>query len=288
MTAIAAGLALVAVLTGRAAWVDARRHAARPLSGSVPRIAIRTPRSIVELCDAADVAVAPVVAWRWYRAALLIGPLVVLVATGPPIAVGVLVALVTAPHAALPGLRRRRSARRDDQLAPFLERLASTIRSGRTLRAALIDVAAVTDRPLGRDLLPLAHALRNGASLEDAVQRWAADPTAGAEVRLAAAALRLGAQAGGEVARAVDGVAATLRERREVRGELVALATQARTSAALLVVAPIGFAALMSTIEPGAVRFLLGTPVGLLCLATGLALDAAGGWWMQRIIGRAA
>src|SRR5690606_2841281 len=97
----------------------------------------------------------------------------------------------------------------------------------------------------------------------------------------------LGARAGGEVARAVDGVAASLRERREVRGELVALATQARTSAMLLVVAPLGFAGLMSTVEPGAIRFLLGTPLGLLCLAAGLALDAAGGWWMQRIVGRA-
>jgi tight adherence protein B len=86
------------------------------------------------------------------------------------------------------------------------------------------------------------------------------------------------------VARAVDAVAATLRERREVQGEVVALATQARTSAGLLVVAPLGFAALVSTIEPGAVEFLVGTPLGWACLAGGLGLDALGAVWMQRIV----
>jgi tight adherence protein B len=31
------------------------------------------------------------------------------------------------------------------------------------------------------------------------------------------------------------------------------------------------------------VTFLLGTPFGLACLATGAALDAAGLWWVRRL-----
>jgi tight adherence protein B len=74
-----------------------------------------------------------------------------------------------------------------------------------------------------------------------------------------------------------------LRERREVAGEVRALATQARTSAGVLAVAPLAFTGLVSTIEPGAVAFLVTSPLGLACLLLGLALEALGAVWMTRI-----
>ena len=121
-----------------------------------------------------------------------------------------------------------------------------------------------------------------------AVDRWAARPHASPAVRLAAAALGLSVDAGGEAARSMDRVAATLRERRELQAEVHALATQARASAGVLGIAPVAFTALVSTIEPGTVRFLFTTPVGLLCLVGGLGLEAAGALWMARIVSGAA
>lgn len=283
---ISALLAFMAVMAGRAAWLGASGARVRPLDASGQQAPTAVPRSLAACCAAADLPIDPVRVWRWYRLVVVGGPTVVLIGTGLPIAAVSVVGLLAAPRLALPSLQRRQAVRRDVQLAPFLERVASSIRSGRSVRSALVEVARRTERPLGAELAPLADALDHGASLEAAVEHWSSGPSAGAEVRLAAAALRMGARAGGEVARAVDGLAATLRERRELRGEVVALATQASTSAGLLVVAPIGFAALVSTIEPGTVRFLLGTPAGLVCLTVGLALDAAGAFWMQRIVGR--
>jgi tight adherence protein B len=105
---------------------------------------------------------------------------------------------------------------------------------------------------------------------------------------LAVTALALGGKAGGEVARALDRVAATLRERRELRAEVRALATQARASAGVLIVAPLAFAALVSTIEPAVAGFLLASPLGLACLAVGLALDGLGALWMAHIVDAAA
>jgi tight adherence protein B len=55
----------------------------------------------------------------------------------------------------------------------------------------------------------------------------------------------------------------------------------------VLGLAPLAFTALVSTIEPGMVRFLLTTPVGLVCLAGGLGLEAAGMVWMSRIVAAA-
>ena len=112
---------------------------------------------------------------------------------------------------------------------------------------------------------------------------WAGSDGASRDVRLVAAALTIGAGSGGEVARAVDGVAVTLRERHEVLAEARALATQARASAAVLATAPLVFALLVATVEPDAIAFLFTTPLGVGCLVLGLGLDVAGWLWMARI-----
>jgi len=177
----------------------------------------------------------------------------------------------------------RRLARRDAQLPDALDRLAAAIRAGQAIGPALVELARTAPDPLGPDLRGVAARLAHGAPVATALAHWAGVPSASADVRLVAAALTLGADAGGEVARAVDRISVTLRERAELRGEVRALATQARASAAVLTLAPLGFAVLVASVEPDAIAFLLTTPIGLLCLVLGLALDVAGAMWMSRI-----
>ncbi len=177
-----------------------------------------------------------------------------------------------------------RTARRDAQLPEALERVASAVRAGRSLGAALREVATGTQPPLGPELAVAAAALDAGAAVEGAVETWRATADPSGDLELAATALALGARAGGEVGRGCDRVAATLRERRELRGEARALATQARASAGLLTVAPLGFAGIVSMLEPGVLRFLLASPAGLACLLVGVTLDALGAIWMARIV----
>jgi tight adherence protein B len=182
----------------------------------------------------------------------------------------------------------RAARRRDEQLPEAFERLAASVRAGRSLGAALAEVAAGAPAPLGDELAAAGRALAGGAAVDAAVAAWRAAAAPTPDLELAATALSLSARAGGEVGRACDRVAATLRERRELRAEARALATQARASAAVLTVAPRGFALLVSAVEPGVLGFLLTTAPGLVCLAIGVALDAAGALWMARIVERAA
>ena len=180
--------------------------------------------------------------------------------------------------------RHRTAARRDAQLPDLLERIASGLRAGLALGPALIAAAHGSPNPIAAELNPLADALRQGAPLEAELECWGRSPTSSPDVRLVTAALDLSRQAGGATSRTVDRVAATLRERRELHAEARALATQARASAAVLAVAPLLFTALVATIEPSAASVLVATPIGLLCLAAGLALQAAGAAWMTRIV----
>ncbi len=180
--------------------------------------------------------------------------------------------------------RRNTAARRDGQLPELLERIASGLRAGLALGPALMEAAQDAPYPLAIELGPLALALRHGVPLQTELTRWGNTPGGSPDVRLVAAALDLARQAGGATSRAVDRVAATLRERRELQAEARALATQARASAGVLAVAPLAFTALVATIEPGALAVLFTTPLGLVCLVAGAGLDALGAAWMGRIV----
>jgi tight adherence protein B len=180
----------------------------------------------------------------------------------------------------VPGRRRRI---RDRQLPDALDRLGSALRAGQAIGPALVHLAGEVVDPLGAELRTVGRSIEHGAPVRAALAAWAGAASASRDVRLVAAALTIGAGSGGEVARAVDGVASTLRERHEVLAEARALATQARASAGVLAAAPGAFAVLVATVEPGVVAFLLTHPVGAACLVLGVGLELVGVLWMARI-----
>ena len=181
----------------------------------------------------------------------------------------------------------RVARRRDAQLPALLDRLAAARRAGSSLAASLAELGPTSPPPLGIEMQAVAAALRHGRTIDQALAAWATLPSGTPDLELATAALRLSAQAGGEVARAIDRTAATLRERRSLQREVHSLATQARASAVVLVAAPGAFTALVATIQPSVLRFLFTTPAGLACVGVGAGLDALGATWMARIVRRA-
>jgi tight adherence protein B len=283
-------------------WAAAAAAASTAVTLLAARAALRRPATPVHRSTAAPPA--PVLAPPWLQAAAHdlawpVDPTVVwraglvaalaLVGTvgllgGAPGALVVATGVAAILRAVRAALARRTRARRDAQLPGALERVASGLRAGSSLAACVADVASTTVPPLGPELQAVAHQVRHGAGITAALERWSACPPASDEVRLAATALALGSTSGGEVARSLDLVAATLRERRQLAAEVRALATQARSSAAVLVLAPPAFTVVVSTVEPAVPRFLLASVPGLACLATGVALEVAGGAWMARIL----
>jgi Flp pilus assembly protein TadB len=219
-------------------------------------------------------------AGRAWAGAVLLGPAAAAMVS-PVIALVLLLVLVATPMVA----SRRRSSLRlaaiEAQVPLALDRVAGALRAGASLHGAIWEAAQHTPDPVGADLRRIARDADRGRPLGAAIAGWVeGGPPA---VQLAGAALSLGAEAGGGMARAVDGVAATVRERRELAAEARSLATQARASAALLAVAPLLFALLVGTADAAAARFLLGSPLGAACLVVGLGLEVVGLAWMARI-----
>ncbi|WCO66505.1 type II secretion system F family protein [Iamia majanohamensis] len=227
---------------------------------------------------------------RWGRAAVGSVVLAALLAgvRGGPLGAAAVALVVTASFALALRVGRGRGPRRADALLPdLLEHVARALRSGRDLPGALGEAGATVGGAHGHEAAAVVARVERGATLVAALRPWPeAHPRAA--VGLAVAGLEVAAEAGGARARALDGIAATLRARAVVADETRALATQARASAAVMVALPVVVAALGSAADPRLARTLLGTPVGLACVAVAGVLDGVGAWWMHRVVDGAA
>ncbi len=258
------------------------------------------------LSDAA-VDLPPATVWVGWWVAVTVAALGSALTSG--VAASVLAVLVVGgvPPVALRTRRGRADARLEQELPGALESIARSLRSGASVRQAVAEAAAApggaprrtgaraaggtgaggTIGGLGRgrlqaELATVSDQAEHGGGLVEALEGLAARrPSPG--VRLAVAALCLGVDTGGAQARAVDGVAATIRERLAVEAEVRALSSQARMSALVIGLAPLGFGAFAAATDPRTSEFLLHTPVGLALVCAGLLLDGAGWLWMQRL-----
>ena len=183
---------------------------------------------------------------------------------------------------ALPGqLARRAATKREEAVPQVLDAIARALRSGASLLQALAEASA-ENGPLRDELRRVVAEAERGGGVAASLDSWAQRQPSGS-IRLAAAALSLGAETGGANARAVDGVAATVRQRLAVAGETKALTAQPRVSAQVIGLAPLAFGAFSAATDPELARMLFTTPVGWGMLSAGLALDLAGMRWMVRM-----
>jgi tight adherence protein B len=177
----------------------------------------------------------------------------------------------------------RRRARHGGQpttdYATLLEAIARQVRSGSSLTQALIDEAGAASALSG-----VADRLLGGSSLAAALD--AADP-GDADQALTVQALSATANLGGPVAATLDAAAAVLRERAAARAERRAHGAQARLSARVLTIVPLGFALWSAAISQPTRHVYVATYAGAVCAVCGIVLNLTGWRWMRRIIGPA-
>ncbi len=209
-----------------------------------------------------------------------------LVAVGRMFALAAGLIAVAVPAVALHGARGRSQARLVAELPSVVEAIARSLRSGASINQAVVEAAGEAGAGRGgllsRELAQVRSDLGRQQSLRSAVEHFAAR-CAAPGVDLVAAAICLGQSSGGSQARALDGLACTLRDRVALGAEVRALSSQARMSALVIGLAPVGFAMFSASADKATGQFLFNSGVGRTLLAAGLLLDLAGWCWMQRL-----
>jgi tight adherence protein B len=216
-------------------------------------------------------------------AAGAVGAMVGMMVAGPVGAVAFAGGAVAAPIVR----RRREAARRaaaiDAQLLDAVGAIAAAVRSGRSLVQALEAAAEEVGEPLGSSLAHVTDRSALGEPLDRALEQWAVE-VGGADARLVAGVLRLHRRTGGALARSLDDLARTLRGRREAGRELRSLTAQARLSAGILGLLPLGFFLFLSVVARRDIESAYRTPVGASAIAVGLALQGVAFLWIRRLL----
>ena len=214
---------------------------------------------------------------------VVVGGLIVMVVAGPGLAVAAVSA--AAILRIVIARRRRASGRRraGEQLADAVAAIAAGLRAGGSLIQALAYARDEAEEPLRSELSHLVERVDVGTPVGEALSAWA-DVRDSEDVRLIAGVLDLHRRSGGDLPAVLDGVAATLRERRAAQREVRALTAQARLSGSILGLLPIAFFAFLLLTSRAEMLRALASPIGTTALAVGLGMELLAFVWIRRLV----
>jgi tight adherence protein B len=190
--------------------------------------------------------------------------------------VGAVAACVAAtiPILYLQWLRRKVERRFGAQLLDTVSLLASSVRSGHSLLQALEHVTTEAPEPTRSAIALVVREVGLGASQEDALERLA-DRLPTDDLELIVSALNVHHQIGGSLAKVLDSISETIRERVRIEGDIRGLTAQQRYSAYIRSLLPVAAAVSLMTFspeyigplfEPGPLRALLVGAAGMVVL----------------------
>ena len=209
--------------------------------------------------------------------------LAVMLTLGPSWA-GVLVAAVFAGDRIVRRRGRRAVARRrGEQLADAVAAVAAALRGGLSLSGSLAYARDEAESPMREDLARLVGRVDVGVPIGVALEEWA-DQLGSEDARLLVGVLDLHHRSGGDLPSVLDGVVATLRERRAAHREVRALTAQARMSGLILGTLPIGFFGFLLLTSRDEMLEAIATPLGRTAVGLGLALELGAFIWIRRLL----
>lgn len=175
------------------------------------------------------------------------------------------------------GRLRRLAQQRADCVVEVCEALAGELRAGQPPLAALRHCVEVWPA-----LETVATAGELGADVPRSLRRLARLPGASGLTEVAGA-WQVSQGSGGTMAPALSRVADASRRRRATRHLVASELGSAQATARLVAVLPVAVLAMGSGLGGDPWAFLLTTPPGICCLASGLLLAYAGLAWIERI-----
>jgi tight adherence protein B len=181
-------------------------------------------------------------------------------------------------------VRRRiaagRAARlRRAQLPVVVSVIAAYVRAGRSLRQAVADAAGDVPEPSAAALREAAARIALGATPDEALAAFGADP----DVAHLRAVVEMQARTGGDLVLLLERMADVMRSREELRRAASVATAQARATGRMVTGMPaFGVGALWLLDRPG-FGLVLGSPLGWAALLGSAILAAAGHLLIRRI-----
>lgn len=273
---IAAGFAASIAIVGLAG-LDAMRLAARQYGMSVRRVAHEGLADLFVFVDARRLLVGSLLA-----AALLV---LVLRSAGVPWPLAIVLGslALVAPRLVHVWLRGRRLRRLAQQLPDALDALAGALRAGLGLHQALATLAEHQPRPIALEFALCLRKQRLGMPLDQALLELT-QRVPRMDFVLFVTCVRVARDLGGNLAEAVERLAASLRRKLVMEDRIDALTAQGRLQGWIVGLLPVFLAGVLAWLEPDAMRRLYTTPIGWSVLAVLAVLLGAGALLIRKIV----
>jgi tight adherence protein B len=207
----------------------------------------------------------------------------------PPLAIGVLILPVGIAVAGLAAngwldlKARQRVGGFTQQLELVLRMMAGALRVGLGLRQAMILVTEEVADPARREFLRVIGRTNIGVSILDALDELAATMPS-AEMTMTSKAIRVQAQTGGDLAKVLENLANTIKDRRRVYRKMKALTAQGRASAYIVGGLPLLVGGFVIITQPLMGHALLFTSVGHIALGLVAVLETFAVFAITRIL----
>ena len=183
----------------------------------------------------------------------------------------------------LAGRRRQHLERIERQFPQALDLIGRALRAGHALPGAVRLAAEELPDPLVRDFRRLFEEVNVGVAVPVALQRFAQRVPL-PDAAYFSVAVTLQRESGGNLAEVLDAIAALVRDRLRLRGEVRTHAAEGRLSAVVLAVLPFAVALVVQAMNPGFLAVLWTDETGRQMVAAALAGIVVGVMWMRTIV----
>lgn len=171
----------------------------------------------------------------------------------------------------------------NQQLELVLRMLAGALRVGLGLRQAVILVIEEVSDPARREFMRVIGRTNIGISIFDALDELAKNMPSH-EMTMFARTVRVQSETGGDLARVLETLATTIRDRRRVMRKMGALTAQGRFGAFIIGGMPVLVGGFVVGTQPDMAHSLLHTQIGFIILGIVAALEAAAALSLAKIL----
>lgn len=207
----------------------------------------------------------------------------------PPVVVdAVLVAVgLAGGYAASGKWVQMKAAKRRKRFLPQLEMslrmMSSSLRVGLGLRQAIVVVTEELDDPARYEFRRVIGRTNTGIGILDAIDELA-ERMPGSEMLMSARVIRVQSKTGGDLARVLEGVADTIRSRRQLVEKMQALTSEGRSSGIVILALPLLIGGFIMLTQPAMAHALFTTKIGLASLGLVVLLESAAAVSLNKIM----
>lgn len=169
------------------------------------------------------------------------------------------------------------------QLPGVIELVATSLRSGMSIRASLHQVSRQSPQPIAKELAVLERMQKIGIPLDVAIVDWAKRVPLD-EIQLLGFTISVSAASGGGLSDSLDRLAHACRQRLILEEKVDALTAQGRLQAWVMVALPMLLAGALTVIDPASMAPLWSTGGGHAVLVVIALLEVLGLFWIRRLV----